>query len=99
MGYLFNKYSALAIAVQAVVCAWIMIMAFALSPAEDGYFELLFYFYMPPMYLVATLLNFKGESGMFAAVIYGMPCGIVVYGLIFGLVFSYLKSCRRKLEK
>ena len=92
--YLLNKYTALSIAIQLVACVLIWIVAFALSPVGDRYFGLMFYFYLPPIYLVSTLLGLKGESGMIAGGIYGMALGIVLYGLIFGLVVSYLKSRR-----
>lgn len=97
--YFLNKYTALAIAIQFVACVLISIVGFALSPVADRVFELLFYFYLPVIYLMSTLLNLKGESGMFAGLIYAIPCGIVVYGLLFGLVFSLLRSRRRDSGK
>jgi len=88
LAYLLNKYTALAIASQFAVCLLIWITAFALSPAGDRYFGLMFYFYLPAIYLVSTLLNLKGESGMIAAGVFGIPCGIVFYGFLFGLVVT-----------
>jgi hypothetical protein len=93
---IINRYTALSIAIQLVACVLIWIVAFALSPVGDRYFLLVFYFYLPVIYLVSTLLALKGESGMIAAGVYGIGCGTIVYGAIFGLVVSYLKNRRRK---
>lgn len=97
--YLINKYTGLAIATQLVACVLIWIVAFALSPSGDRYFGLMFYFYLPAIYVASALLALLGESGMIAAAIVGMPCGIVVYGLLFGLVVSLLKGRRRDSGK
>jgi hypothetical protein len=74
-------------------------IAFALSPVGDRYFGLMFYFYLPVIYLVSTLLALKGESGMIAAGVYGIGCGTIVYGVIFGLAVSYFKNRGGKREK
>jgi hypothetical protein len=94
-----NKYTALSIAIQLVACVLIWIVAFAVSPAGDRYFGLMFYFYLPAIYLVSTLLGLKGESGMIAAGVFGIAFGIIFYGVVFGLVVSYFKSRGRELEK
>jgi hypothetical protein len=86
-----NRYTALAIAVQFVACISIWIVAFALSPVGDRYFRFIFYFYLPAIYLISTLLGLRGESGMIAAGVYGMGCGTIIYGVIFGMVISGLK--------
>jgi len=91
-----NRYTALAIVIQLVACVFIWSIAFALSPVGDRYFLLMFYFYLPVIYLVSTLLALKGESGMIAAGIYGIGCGTIVYGVIFGLAVSHLKNRGRK---
>ena len=96
MGYVLNKYTALSIAVQLIAVVLIWIVAFALSPVGDRYFLLLFYFYLPVIYLVSILFTLKGESGMIATGVYGIGCGTIIYGAIFGLVVSYLKNRHRK---
>jgi hypothetical protein len=93
-----NRYTALAIAVQFIACLSIWIIAFALSPLGDRYFGLMFYFYLPAIYLVSTLLGLRGESGMIAAGVYGIGCGTIIYGLIFGMLVSHLKSRRRNQQ-
>ena len=97
--HFLNKYTALSIAAQFVVCGLLVVVAVALSPRADRYLEPAFYFYLPAIYLAWTLLGLKGESGMFASFIYGMPCGIVLYGFIFGFVISLLKSRRSESKK
>lgn len=89
--YFFNKYTALSIGVQFIACLLIWILAFAISPTGDRVFGLIFYFYLPAIFLVSTGLGFKGESGMIAAAIYGITFGILLYGVVFGLVMSIIK--------
>ena len=96
MGYLLNKYTALSIAVQLVAVVLIWIVAFALSPVGDRYLGLIFYFYLPVIYIVWALLRLKGESGEIGAGVFGIGCGTIIYGAIFGLVVSYFKNRRRK---
>ena len=89
-----NKFTALAIGVQFIACLLVWIMAFAISPAGDRFFGVMFYFYLPPIYLVSTVLGLKGESGMIAGAIYGIGFGILLYGVIFGFVISCFKGRR-----
>jgi len=92
LSLILNRYTALAIAVQFIACISIWIVAFVLSPVGDRYFGLMFYFYLPAIYLVSTLLGLRGESGMIAAGVYGIGFGTIIYGVIFGMLVSYLKS-------
>lgn len=92
--YLFNKYTALAIGIQFLGCLVVWAIAFATSPADDKLFGLMFYFYLPAIFLVSTVLGLTGESGMISAAIYGIAFGILVYGVILGFVISYLKRGR-----
>jgi uncharacterized membrane protein len=96
MGYFLNRYTALAIAVQFVVLVAIWSVALATSGFGDRYLELMFYLFVPAMALVSILFNPKGELG---AAMLGLPCGIVIYGLLFGLAISYLKRHRRESGK
>ena len=92
--YFFNRYTAISIGVQFVACLSVWIIAFAISPAGDRFFGVMFYFYLPPIFLVSTILGLNGESGMIAAGVYGIALGIVLYGVIFGFVMSILKRRR-----
>ena len=94
--YLLNKYTALSIAVQFVAVVLIWIVAFAISPVGDRYFGLMFYFYLPVIYIVWALLRLKGESGEIGAGVFGIGCGTIIYGAIFGLVVSYFKNRHRR---
>lgn len=94
-----NRYTALSIVIQLVACVVTWVVAFAFSSVGDRYFLLMFYFYLPVIYLVSSLLALKGESGMIAAGVYGIGCGTIIYGVIFGMVVSYLKDRGRKSEK
>ena len=96
MGSLLNKYTALSIAAQLVAIILIWLVAFALSPVGDRYLGLVFYFYLPVIYIVWVLLRLKGESGEIGAGVFGIGCGTIIYGAIFGLVVSYLKNRGRK---
>ena len=92
---ILNRYTALAIAGQFVSVAVIWIGTLMLPPTEGRYFELMIYFYLP----VIFLFSFLPGRGEFGAILVGLPCGIVVYGLIFGLVFSFLNGRRRESGK
>lgn len=92
--YFVNKYTLLSIGVQIIACLSVWIVAFAISPGGDRLFGLMFYFYLPAIFLVSTLLDLTGESGMIAGAVYGIPFGILLYGVLFGIVLSYLKSRR-----
>lgn len=92
--YFFNKYTALSIGVQFIACSLIWIVAFAISPTGDRVFGLMFYFYLPAIFLVSSALGLKGESGMIAAGIYGFVFGIFLYGVIFGVVMSLFRRHR-----
>lgn len=96
MQHFFNRYTAISIAVQLIVCVGIWIVAFAVSPAGDRFFGLLFYFYLPAIFLVSRILNLSGESGMIAAGVYGMAFGILLYGFIFGFLISFVRRLSRK---
>ncbi|HEY6180674.1 MAG TPA: hypothetical protein VIW67_00440 [Terriglobales bacterium] len=89
--YFFNKYTALSIGAQFITCLSIWIVAFAISPSGDRLFGLMFYFYLPAIFLVSAVLGSKGESGMIAAGMYGIAVGILLYGIVFGFVMSFLK--------
>lgn len=92
--YVFNRYTAISVGVQFVACLAIWIVAFAISPTGDKFFGLMFYFYLPVIFLVSTVLGLSGESGMIAAGVYGVAFGILLYGVIFGCLVSYLKGRR-----
>lgn len=90
MHWILNRYTGFVIAGQLVAAVLIWLVVLATSPSGDRIFALLFYFYFPAIALVSMALG-KGESGMIAAVVYGMAFGILVYGCIAGIVVTALK--------
>jgi len=46
----------------------------------------------PLITLIRTFGAFKGESDMINPPMYGIPLGILTYGIIVGLIVGYLKS-------
>jgi hypothetical protein len=80
--------------VQLIACLSISTVAFLISPSGDGLFGVMFYFYLPAIFLVSTALSLTGEAGMIASVLYGIAFGIVLYGFISGFVISYFKRRR-----
>lgn len=94
--YFFNRYTAIAIAVQIIACIATWSVAFAVSPAGDRFFGLLFYFYLPAIFLVSTVLGLTGESGMIAGGVFGMLFGILLYGFIFGFAISFLRRSKSR---
>ena len=91
MHRLFNRYVALAIAVQFILVALVWIIELTLEDKGSKLFDLLFWFYSPPMLIVSRLVGGYGESAMFATIIYGFVLGVFLYGFIFGFVMSLVK--------
>jgi hypothetical protein len=90
MGQVINRYAVFSIAAQVVGVILIWIGAFMMGPAGDRAIGLIFYSYLPTIFLVSMVLNLKGESGMIAGAIYGIFLGVIIYGLIFGYIMSRL---------
>ena len=91
----FNKYTALSIGAQFIAVALIWIADVVVSPIGDSIFDLMFYFYLPAIFLISTVLPPKGESGMIASAIDGITFGIFLYGFIFGFVVCSAKRLAR----
>lgn len=98
---LFNRYTAMAIGVQLLMVPLIWIAVVVTSPFGDGIFTLMFYFYLPTIYLISTALRYKGERGMVGGPIFGILLGILTYGFIFGFMMSFMKTLilRRQSQK
>ena len=89
---LFNRYTAMAIGVQLLMVPLVWIADVVISPRGDSIFTLIFYFYLPAIYLVSTALRYKGERGMVGGLIFGILFGILIYGFIFGFMMSLKKT-------
>ena len=90
----FIKYAVLSIILQIFLVVVLGLVGSSLSPAVNGLFQIFLKIYGPVIYIVLKLGQFKGESQMVAAVWLGLPVGILTYGIILGLIISYLSRGR-----
>jgi hypothetical protein len=60
---------------------------------------ILLFLYMPTIALVSAVGNFRGESAMIDPIIYGVPSGILIYGIIVGRVWGFIKNRRAQRIK
>jgi len=93
MKTLWPKYSALAIGAQILILI-VVILIVAIS-GRDFMFVPLVFLYAPTITLVLALGDFTGESRMILPMFYGIPLGVLVYGIAIGRILSYLKSRKR----
>ena len=93
--YFLDRYTAAAIAVQFLGLLAIWIVA-SISPAGVRFFRLLIYFYLPPIYLVSTVLEPDSETAVMAGYLYGMFLGVFFYGFITGSLILFIKERRRR---
>jgi hypothetical protein len=90
----FIKYTVLSIVLQIFLLVVLGLVGSSLSPAVGAVFQIFLTIYEPVIYLVLKLGQFKGESEMIAALWLGLPVAILTYGIILGLVMSYLSRGR-----
>jgi hypothetical protein len=86
----FWKYMGLAVGVQILIFAVVIVIT-SLTGQDSILGILLVYLYFPTVWLIGALGNFQGELAMINPIIYGVPLGILIYGIITGAIFSYLK--------
>jgi hypothetical protein len=88
------KYFVIAFVIQIIlfVLAIAKLSASAQSPESARLSSGLVSFYWPAVSLVGLLLGESsgGESSMFAPLWFGVPLGIAIYSLVFGLICCYL---------
>jgi hypothetical protein len=82
----FVKYSFIAIGIQVVASA-----ALVFATRGSG-FLIVIDFYYPTIFLITKLGGFTGESTMMLPVFFGIPLGILLYGILFGLGVNSFKS-------
>lgn len=87
----FIKYAVLSIVLQIFLLV-LGLLGSSLSPAVGSLFQTFLIIYEPVIYLVLKLGQFKGESEMMAAFWLGIPVAVLTYGIIVGLVVSYLNK-------
>ncbi len=91
---IFWKYTGIAVGIQILIFA-VVIAITSLTGQDSILGVLLVYLYFPTVWLISALGNFKGESAMINPIMYGVPLGILLYGVITGAIFSYLKRDRK----
>jgi hypothetical protein len=80
------KYSSIAIGIQVVVC-----LGLVLATHGSGLL-IVIDFYYPTIFLITKLGGFTGESTMMLPVFFGIPLGILLYGILLGLGVNSFKS-------
>jgi hypothetical protein len=75
-----------AIATQVVLIA---ILVFA---ARETTFLIVVDFYYPTIFVITQLGRFTGESTMMLPVFFGVPLGILLYGIAFALLIATFKK-------
>lgn len=87
------KYTLISIGIQ--VLLFIVVIMIVRISGHDSLLAPLIYLYSPSITLIGALWYLKGEAAM-AAIPSGILLGILIYGIIIGAIFSYLKG-RRKM--
>jgi hypothetical protein len=97
MKTLWLKYSALSIGAQLLL--FLVVISIVGISGHDSLLVPLMFLYAPTIMLVAALGKFTGESGMILPILYGIPLGFLLYGIVIGRILSYLKARRRLASK
>jgi hypothetical protein len=91
----FLKYFGIAAGIQTVACLLVGLLAGMFSPKLDLLLTGLFYAYTPTTFVIWKLGNFTGESAIMEPIVLGIPLGIVLYSVIFGLAMQRLRVGNR----
>ncbi|SRR5713226_7127914 len=92
----FLRYAKLSLFVQGVVWLVILVVGFATSPwpALESVLEVFIGFYYLTVVMIGKLGIFKGEQNITASILLGVPLGIFLYSIVFGVIASYYKGFR-----
>lgn len=92
----FLRYARLSFLLQGVVWLVILVVGFATSPwpALESVLEGFIGFYYPTVVMIVKLGIFKGEQNITAPILLGVPLGIFLYSIVFGVIASYYKRFR-----
>ena len=93
---MFLKYAGLLVGLQVLFCAVALVLINRSPSLEPIWGNLLVYFYLPVIILVVKFGGYRGESAMIDPLMFGIPSGILLYGVIGGILCSYFK--RKKLS-
>ena len=85
----FIKYSFIAIGIQVVATAALILIG------RGSTLLIVIDFYYPTILLVTKLGGLRGESTMMLPVFLGVPLGILLYGVVFGLMLNFLKNIKK----
>jgi hypothetical protein len=94
----FLKYFGIAVGIQLVACLLIGVLVSMFSPRLDFLLVALFYAYTPTTFVIWKVGNFAGESALVEPIVLGIPIGIFLYSVIFGLATYRLRG-RVKLSR
>lgn len=95
----FLKYFGIAVGIQLVACLLIGVLVSMFSPKLDLLLTGLFYAYTPTTFVIWKLGNFTGESAIVEPIVLGIPLGIFVYSVIFGLAMHRLRGVNRHARR
>lgn len=93
----FIKYTGLSMAAQATVSVIIGGISVLVSPALDSFLEKFIYIYYPAISVIAKYGKFKGDANIIRPILLGVPLGIFVYSLMFGLIVIFVEKSKRSL--
>lgn len=72
----------------------IALIATVVLATRGSAFVVVINFYYPMIFVIIKLGGFTGESTMMLPVFLGIPLGIFLYGLIFGLLVKWIRASR-----
>jgi hypothetical protein len=87
----FLKYAGIAIGIQILLLVALIIIINSSNTHDSGFGGIVLYIYYPTIMLFMMFGGYKGESSMINPPLFGIPLGILLYGIIVGLIFSYIR--------
>lgn len=95
----FLKYFGIAAGFQLVAGLLIVVLVSMFSPRLDFLVVALFYAYTPTTFVIWKVGNFAGESALIEPIVLGIPVGILLYSVIFGLAMHRLGGVNRHARR
>ena len=81
-----------AVGIQLVACLLVGVLVTTFSPRLDFLLVALFYAYTPTTFVIWKVGNFAGESAIIEPIVLGIPLGVLIYSVIFGLAMRRLRG-------
>ncbi|HKP13957.1 MAG TPA: hypothetical protein VJZ91_17680 [Blastocatellia bacterium] len=85
------KVAAVVGGIQIALCVVLMVFAYLFSPAAEPLSLAILYAYYPTVHVLSEA-GFTGEANLFMPALLGVPLGILLYSVICGLIFKYIKQ-------